>query len=180
MIMVGNTKAQLLILLAEIYGEKLTESRVNGYLLALKDLTIEDMKRAYDVLLKDPKQTRFPLPAQIRQAAGTGMSDQDEAAHRLGLILEAVRRFGYSNTAMAMGYLGVELWLDVERIGGWQNICCSGDFNLRDPAIYAQRRNEIKAHLSAKRAGVGESEHGTLESGTAQDPRLLDKPTSTA
>lgn len=54
--------------LAETFGETLTEPRLEGYFLALRDLPLEGIQRAIETALACCKF--FPRPAELRELAG--------------------------------------------------------------------------------------------------------------
>ena len=146
-------KIQFILGLAELYGERLTETRLKIYLEVLRDITNPELKKAYMSIINNPWIKKMPLPGEIRNAARPKLDSKDEAIRRINLIKEAVRKFGWPEPKEARAYLG-DVWNDVEMLGGWSHICENPELNLNDPIIYAQRRDELKSFVESRRQGI--------------------------
>ena len=162
-------KTQVLISLAETYGDELTEVRLGAYRLALTDLTDAEMKKAFMRLINNPDQKKMPLPAQIKEAARPQLDSKAESIRRINLIKDAIRRCGYARANQAEAMLGREIWGDVCRLGGWQRICTEKNYNLDDPTTYAQRRDEIQGFVESDRKGF---DYGNSLGAGSDKPRM--------
>lgn len=134
-----NTKTEILIGMAEVFGETLTDTRLRAYLKVLKQVTAEDLKRAGESILVDETLRRFPLPAQILAVCNPVLSPEEEAKEVAGRIIASVTKFGYSNQAEAREYIGNLGWEVVKMQGGWAELCR----NMRNhmiPTLQAQYR----------------------------------------
>lgn len=69
---------QLLIQEFEFYGQGLNENQLKLWAKNLSDLSPSDVEAALNKLRENPKQTKAPLPAQIRDAV-SGYPTADEA-----------------------------------------------------------------------------------------------------
>jgi hypothetical protein len=139
-----NTKAELITALAEICGEELTESRIKAYLYSLRELTLNEVKIAFDEFVKDPDMKKFPLPGQFMAKARPQPSSDDEAREAAARILSAVPKFGWSNRKEAQNYIGELGWAVVERQGGWVFICENMKSGMI-PSLQAQYRDLAKS-----------------------------------
>lgn len=142
----------LIVATSAYYGQKLDPTVIAMYAEDLVDLPIEQVRDALLQIRRDPKITRFPLPAVIRdriQPADTVEADARDAASR---IVAAISRFGWPNGERARGYVGELGWLVVERQGGWQNLCQAVETD--DIGILQAQWRELAVSL-IKRAKAG-------------------------
>lgn len=144
----------MIVILAEIYGEDMTETRLDAYLKIIDHLTIKDCERAFIVITKNPDIKRMPLPAQILEAARPKLNSREEAIRRLAKIKEAIRKFGWPSPNDAKKFLGELIWNDVMRMGGWKHMCESPDANINDTTVYAQLRDGLTSSVQAERSGI--------------------------
>lgn len=114
---------KLLIGLAGYYNHPLTEETLTMYLEDLADLSVEKIFLSVQEIRKDPKVTRFPLPAHIRERIMPADNPEGLAIEAANRIVEAISKFGYWREAEAKEFVGSLGWLVVERQGGWQTIC---------------------------------------------------------
>ena len=134
-----NTKAEVLIGMAEVFGETLTDTRLKAYLKVLRQVTVEELKRAGELILVDETLRRFPLPAQILAVCHPALSPEEESKEVAGRIIAAVPKYGYSNQEEAKAYIGDLGWEVVKMQGGWAEMCR----NMRNhmiPTLQAQYR----------------------------------------
>ena len=109
---------ELMLELAEGYGESMSELRIEVYFRALADLELADIRRAATAHVKGSKF--FPKPSEIREAIHGSVEDQAEFAW--GVLLRTVRAYGYWNEPTN--------WPDpaakraaYELYGGWKALC---------------------------------------------------------
>lgn len=106
--------------IGEIFGESVSEVRMELYFRALADLPLPDLSTALQTLVQTSKF--FPRPAEIREALTGSIEDQAELAW-VGL-LRLVRRRGWVDPP------ATDEWPDpamrraaLELYGGWQALC---------------------------------------------------------
>lgn len=105
------------------YQLKLEGHVISMYAKDLSDLLLEDVLEAYKKYRQYPKNTRFPLPSQIRNILNQNINDEDKARDATGRIITAISKYGYSNPIEAKEYIGNLGWKVVERQGGWSTLC---------------------------------------------------------
>lgn len=144
--MSDNAKAikRLILGLAEMYGEQFTELRLGIYASALADLTPEEVERAVTEISRDPNQTRFPLPAHIREKVQPTSTIEDAANLLLDRAVQAVARFGYVDPGGAKDYLGEIGWRAIGSENGWADLCTA---EIPQGTLRAQLRGRISAGL---------------------------------
>lgn len=112
--------AALMLGLGEIYGEAVSDARLEIYFAALRDLELRDIRAALDAHVRTSKW--FPKPAEIREAIHGNTEDHAE----LGWIAvgQLVRRFGFWNPPKDTD------WPDeatrrtaLDLFGGWCGLC---------------------------------------------------------
>lgn len=141
-----NLKAvkKLIVGLAEMYGEPLTETRMAIYAAALSDLSAEEVQYAVTEFARDPNQTRFPLPAMLREKIHPTLTVENAANELVGRAIQAVARFGYVDPTGAREYLGEIVWRALPDENGWRDFCCS---EIPQGIARAQLRERIAAVL---------------------------------
>jgi hypothetical protein len=65
------TVARMLAALSEVFGEALTETRIEGYLVALADVPTEHLRLGMQQAMR--ACTFFPKPAELRRAVDTAL-----------------------------------------------------------------------------------------------------------
>ena len=141
---------QLIIGLAETYGETLSIPRMQIYADCLKEFSLEDVKTGIKRLLKDSKIFRFPLPGQIINAMYPTSTVDAAAQELLQRCVTAIRDFGYANAAESKHYVGEIAWGAIGGHHEWLRFCCAGDNDVGGIEIgtaRAQLREAIKAKL---------------------------------
>lgn len=109
--------AGLMAATAEVYGEQLSDARLELYFSALDDLSLEQLRAALSVHVRTQKF--FPRPAEIREAVTGSVDDAAEVAW--SAVLRLVR---------SVGFYGQPSWPNeatrraaLELYGGWQRLC---------------------------------------------------------
>lgn len=75
------TVARMIAALAEVFGEALTEVRLEGYLAALADVPTEALRAGLQRALKGARF--FPKPAEIRAAVDAALTAERNLAGRV-------------------------------------------------------------------------------------------------
>lgn len=136
-----------LYLLAEYFDKKLSQTQFVLYTLKLMDLKLEDLDRAIELYCNDPKNSRFPLPLQLK--ACLYLSDDEQARHAVAKIIAALSRWADSRgdewrTMQAKREIGKLGWAIVQELGGWSALSRLEDLG---PATQAQWRELGKTLL---------------------------------
>lgn len=136
-----------LIKLAEFYKESISEEILLMYTSVLGDISLIEFQSAVDKIIRDPKITRMPLPANILEKSGlTEMSSDQRARLLVANIKNGIAKYGWNNSVRAEAELGETAWEAVKRSGGWQNLCET--LNYENEQIFlAQLRELTKAIL---------------------------------
>jgi hypothetical protein len=148
-----NIKA-MLAMTSAYYQQQLPDHVIAMYAEDLADIPENMLVKAFKKLRADPRVTRFPLPAQIRNAAGCNLEltiDQ-EAVEVSNRILQAIGKFGHLSPDEAKEFIGELGWMVVIRDGGWKNIC-ERTTNDDLPIIRAQWRELAKAIRAMAKSG---------------------------
>lgn len=112
-----------IVAVSAYYGQQLPDVVIEMYAEDLIDLPLESLREAFKAIRRDPKITRFPLPAQIRDRIQPADVDELNAAEAAARIPEAIQRFGWPNPELAREFIGELGWRVVQRDGGWRNVC---------------------------------------------------------
>jgi hypothetical protein len=75
------TVARMIAALAEVFGEALTEVRIEGYLAALSDVPTEALRMGLQRAMKTARF--FPKPAELRAAVDAELTAQRNIAGRV-------------------------------------------------------------------------------------------------
>jgi len=113
----------LIVATSLYYGHRIPDEVLVLYVEDLADLDYPAVARAIGELRRDPRTTRFPLPALIRDRIQPADTSENEARDSAARIVAAVARYGWSNPMRAKEYVGELGWHVVERQGGWLNVC---------------------------------------------------------
>lgn len=152
----SDFKKQIKILwikLSAYYQSQVRDEVLDMYAEDLADLPPQKVLSAMEEYRKSPKNTRMPLPAQIRALCNPAVDDESLAKEAAARIPQAIRRYGYTNPAEAREFIGPLGWQVVERNGGWQSLCET----MTDQQLgffQAQARELVKAHIQLSRAGI--------------------------
>ncbi len=130
--------------LAEFYGEHLTDQRLRLYAMALEDTPLETIERVAKEIMRDPKVTRFPLPAVILERIRPASNPEHDALEAASRIVEAISKFGYCNPSAAEKFIGPLGWQVVRGEGGWEALCEKVTTD-KIPMYRAQWREHAKA-----------------------------------
>lgn len=105
----------------EVYGDpskQVSELKMDLYWNSLKDLTIDHLNRAVNMLMNTKVIKTFPLPAEIREAALGNLDDKAEAAFEV--FWGTVQNLGaYQSVVFQDGIIGRV----VTELGGWEKAC---------------------------------------------------------
>lgn len=136
---------KLIIAMSLYYGQTLQDQVVALYAEDLSDLPFDRVVQVLKEVRRDPKTTRFPLPAVIRQRIAPEKRDPEtEALEASNRIVEAVAKIGPYQSERARAFIGELGWLVVQREGGWMNLCETLT-NDNQGMLKAQWRNLAKA-----------------------------------
>jgi hypothetical protein len=142
-------------LLAEYYGQNISDEVVRMYAEDLSDLPFDGVVAAYQSLRRDPKVRRMPLPAEVRARLEPPETPEECARLAAAEVWEAIGRHGWANPDRALASLGGLAKQVVERSGGWHAVCVSSS-SMAAGTFKAQLRDLAEAVY--KRAGAGKLE----------------------
>lgn len=142
----------LLVATSMYYGQEFRDEVINLFVEDLCDLPFESVVQAIKEARRDPRTTRFPLPAVIRGKIETGPSDEDQAIEAVSRIVAAVSRFGWNNPDRAKLFIGGLGWRVVEMEGGWTTVCETLN-NDNIGTLRAQWRGIAKSSIARAKAG---------------------------
>jgi hypothetical protein len=144
---------KLLVGTAAYYGQSLRDDVLLLYVEDLTDLPFEAVCTALKEIRRDPKTTRCPLPAVIRNHITPAETDENKAIEAVSRIIDAVSRFGWNNLEAAKEFIGELGWQIVTRDGGWQNVCES--MNPDNLGVYrAQWKQLALTQIQRAKAGT--------------------------
>lgn len=110
--------ATQLTILAETFGRQLTEAAMDGYWIALKDLSHERLSQATRRALSE---CRFmPSPAELRDFAGDGLKALEAACAEAWGIVRRVMDTCDSYESVDFGPLVNAV---LHNLGGWKELC---------------------------------------------------------
>jgi len=105
----------ILTVIAEAFDKQLSGSQLDLYFLALQDLTLEQFKKAGNIIIQTARF--FPKPVDFREAVkGTVLDKTTQAVLQFE---NAVRRHGYYASVIFEDKI---IHACVEALGGWQEI----------------------------------------------------------
>lgn len=142
----------LILAMTAYYGQQIPDEVIAMYAEDLSDLPIEAVRHAMSELRRDPKVTRFPLPAVIRDRIQPADTDEMNAQEAVSRVIQAVGRFGWTNGPAAREFVGDLGWKIVERDGGWQTVCQS--LNEENLGVYRAQWKGLALTL-LRRAKLG-------------------------
>jgi hypothetical protein len=135
------------------YGQQLRDDVLRLYVEDLVDLPFDAVAIAVKEVRRDPKTTRCPLPAQIRNRIQPVETDENQAMEAVARIISAVSRFGWNNSSQAREFIGELGWRLVTLDGGWMTVCES--MNHENIGVYrAQWKNLALSQIQRARAGT--------------------------
>lgn len=131
--------------IAAMFGKEISSTALKIMLDAISDLPFEKTYLAMNDWVKSSKQSRHPFPAELRSLVNPQLEDLDQGKLLASKINEAVSKFGYSNYAKAMEYIGPIGKKVVDRFGGWSYLCENLGSNIQTGMFIAQARDVIAA-----------------------------------
>ena len=141
---------ETIILTASYYGQTMSSGILNMYVDDLSDLPIDEVIRAYQTYRREPKNTRAPMPAQIRAIVLPGNDIESKAREIAAKINTAVVRIGYNRRDDAKAFIGEDGWQVVELNGGWNHLCTNLGVAIDINSFQAQARELAKVVLAKK------------------------------
>ena len=139
---------EVILLTASYYDRVLSPMVLTMYAEDLADLPADAVVDAYKAYRRDPRNTRFPLPGQIRALVEPAVDPESAAREIASRINHAIVKFGWANASAAEAYVGEVGWNIVNRSGGWSHLCQNHGVTL-DPGVFqAQVRELAKSDLT--------------------------------
>ncbi len=145
----------LIVATGAYYGQVIDDAVLGMYVNDLADLPFTRVVDELENARRDPKNSRFPLPAVIRSRIKPVDADTDEIrAHTaVARIPEAIAKYGWANAKQAREFIGELGWLIVSRDGGWVRVCeMLNQDNIG--TLKAQWRTQALFEAKRSRAGL--------------------------
>lgn len=140
--------AMAITALAESYRQTVTPGLFHGYRMGLAGLSTEAIERACALALQRCKF--MPVPAELRELAGTGGESYESMAERAFHVLDkAVRHVGPD---LSVNFQDGAINAAVRLLGGWQR-CCN---QPREEFEKWYRKDFVKTYVGICRGGASE------------------------
>lgn len=112
-------KLAALTAMCEMFGREMSDAGLAGYMKALDDVDADTFERAAWWCMRN--RSRFPMPAEMREAVGAGTPSRDDRAIiAWGIAWQAVRDVGsYRSVEFADPVTGAT----IAEMGGWPAFC---------------------------------------------------------
>lgn len=138
---------------AEILGEPMTEGRLRGYFIALRDLPAAAILEALGRITatRTSGSTRFPLPGDIR-AEIVGTPDSRAQAAWLRLERAAIDIGPWQSVTFADPVLHVA----IRQAGGWPSVC--DWFRLDEKQLGFRRHHFLETYRTLAQRGAGRAD----------------------
>jgi len=154
-------KRVLIIGLAELFNEKLTQAGLDRVINAVSRLSIAELQRAIELIESDKYIRKFPAPIEIlRKAKGDDDVDIEcKAEKQTQIILNSLSHYGHTRPERARAAIGEFEW---GALGGstWWAQCCRG---VSEETLGVFRAQTLKSLRAAYRRGDRSSETRKLE-----------------
>ncbi len=136
-----------------------SKTQISQTLLRVYDVAVYPFgyKRAciaLETLMLETKFWSMPTPRMIIDAIENKASPMSKANLIAGKIIEAVGKFGYSNSIDAKEFIGPDGWLAVTSFGGWSYLCSNLGLNMNPSSTRAQLRDYILSELGVTKKDV--------------------------
>ena len=131
--------------LHKAFGVEATEASYDGYLMGLADLTIEELRRA--VLLAIRERSVLPKPYDLRKLIGKSSSSEDRAVAAWNDVQRALRHGAYKTIDFQDKVCNAV----IRNLGGWPNFCSR--FSGAEEEKWV-RQEFLKAYQSFAASGI--------------------------
>lgn len=113
----------------------------------LKNYPVDLVLNALEVYRLNKANKHFPKSCDIIEILEPRESTNSIAVQSAGLVLKAVRAFGYTNPRGAREMVGEAAWDAVNKYGGWDYICQNLGTTINVATFQAQIREVCKSTL---------------------------------
>lgn len=150
-----NPIAKMLLDMARFYAHDLDNRTLDLYVDVLSQWPAEEVLAAGKAYVRNPKNTRFPIPphTMIAETHAVAADAKDLARDTAMKVQHAVSKFGWNNPRGAREYIGDAGWVTVERFGGWEYVCANLGVELQVTTFIAQCRDSIESQVNLERMG---------------------------
>lgn len=166
------------------YRDQIPDEVIELYVFDLKDLDFESVRIAYEKYRRNPRNTRAPLPAAIREIISPLEDPRTMAIDASNRIVAAIAKHGYTwnwprdgkwwphhsfqDACIAeVGELG---WDVIQRMGGW--LAVHDEWKREGDGIFKAQLRDL-AEAAYKRAANGHRNTPPGLPGVTQGNRLL-------
>ncbi len=131
----------LLAIIATNAKVQLNQATLTFYDNAIKPIGYEKAHKALLILMGEIKGWQMPTVKQITDKMEMKTPSLETANSIVGLIFEAVPKFGYMRSTEAKEYIGPIGTVVVQQFGGWSELCCELGVTLDKSSTRAQMRD---------------------------------------
>lgn len=148
-----------LALISTAFDRKISEPLIEGYWIALRDLTDEELAVATKRALSEC--TFMPVPAELLGLAGRARSLDADAAQAWQAVRSAIDKHDYLVATIDFGQLVNAV---IRNLGGWDTLCRASLSELDNPGWLRKRFDELYRTLAPTNhaALAGEPLRGAL------------------
>ncbi len=148
---------ELIIYSSEYYGQKISDHIMLMHYKLLCGYSYQELKKAYETFLLDPKNKFAPRPSDIVNLLSPQTTQEIEAREAVSRIIESLGKFGYMRGDEARPYIGELGWKIVTRYGGWGYLCENGGTGkLSIPMLISQMKELGVVVQERERIGISD------------------------
>jgi hypothetical protein len=167
------------VAVAAYYRQQIPLETIRLYAFDCRDITLEDLRTAFEIHRTGKKAEFFPIPAVLKNLVRPPFDEEAEANEVVSKILACMKPWKSSQEAREQ--MGELAWSVVQGVGGWSYLGSQpppDSFAQRDMREMAKskivraqqgRANELPALPGADRPQIGPQ---TNQNGTESVPRL--------
>lgn len=142
------------VLTCKFFDKDISIEIVKLVVYDLQDLDFQACFNALSVFRKSAKNQFWPKSADIRKLASPELSDESKAEQAAVKIVEAIKKYGWSQPEQARAHMGELAWNVVLSKGGWLAVCENHGCEWDAGTFHAQARQIAKSTIESAKLGV--------------------------